>query len=82
MTDKNGGAAFPVPMSQQSYDNQQCEPYQTGMDLRDYFAARAMQAYMQWSLNEPIHEDDDRKKAAARYAKIGYEIADAMIAAR
>lgn len=79
MTDKNGGAAFPVPESNYMTDGSYSNP---GMTLRDYFAAKAMQTYMQWSLNEPVHEDDDRQKAAARYARIGYEIADAMIAAR
>ena len=45
--------------------------YDTGMDLRDYFAAKVMQGLMasQWQVDEP-------------YAEYVYKIADAMIEAR
>lgn len=53
-----------------------------GMTLRDYFAANIIIAYMNWSLDQPTREGEGREGAAARYAKVSYEIADAMIAAR
>ena len=45
--------------------------YDTGMDLRDYFAAKIMQGLMasQWQVDEP-------------YAVYCYKIADEMIKAR
>ena len=47
------------------------DSYDTGMDLRDYFAAHIMQGLMasQWQTEEP-------------YAIYVYKIADAMIEAR
>jgi hypothetical protein len=54
-----------------------------GMSLRDYFAAKALQSYMQWELGQPIDSGSDtRQKAAAKYARVAYEIADAMLKAR
>ena len=54
-----------------------------GMSLRDYFAAKAMQAYMGWALDQPTTDEaDTRQKAAAHYARVGYAIADAMLKAR
>lgn len=50
-----------------------------GMDLRDYFAAMALQSYMYWALNQQALKEDNKKKASARYARVAYEIADAMI---
>ncbi len=76
MSKDTGGPAFPV-----SYDHDTFQPshvdeakqLMSGMNLRDYFAAKAMQAsrsrqsqYVSW---------DD-------LAKDSYEIADAMLAAR
>lgn len=76
MSNDTGGPAFPV-----SYDHDTFQPshvdeakqLMSGMTLRDYFAAQAMQAsrsrqsqYVSW---------DD-------LAKDSYEIADAMLAAR
>ena len=46
----------------------------TGMTLRDYFAAKAMQTYMISEIWNP-----DTYKSAARSA---YEVADAMLKAR
>jgi len=50
------------------------EPY-TGMTLRDYFAAKAMQAMLS-SPNCPMKVDN------SELAKISYEVADAMLEAR
>lgn len=64
MSINDGGPAFPD-------DGQQ--NYTGGMTLRDYFAAKAMQAY--WS--DPDVAQDH--KTAAAWA---YEMADAMLKAR
>ena len=49
-------------------------PRQDGMDLRDYFAAKAMQALLNSSYYQSA--DDDK------IAKYAYEAADAMMEAR
>ena len=60
---ETGGHAFPL----------NCGSYQySGMTLRDYFAAKAMQA-MLYKEGEPPNED---------VAAWSYQVADAMIAAR
>ena len=46
-----------------------------GMDLRDYFAAKAMQGYL-------TSQSTWTKKRFVIYAKIAYEMADAMMEAR
>jgi hypothetical protein len=50
-----------------------------GMTLRDYFAAKAMQAFITGFLSgrEPVGEADDQP-----VARRAYEVADAMLAAR
>lgn len=49
-------------------------PYKSGMTLRDYFAAKAMVAYMQSDIwNHPTYK---------QAAKSSYELADAMLKAR
>lgn len=58
--DNVGGAAFPTPH----------DPLYLGMSLRDYFAAKAMQAIAQ----KYSHEGDVSRNA--------YKIADAMLKAR
>ena len=61
MNDKTGGPAFPS----QLYINAQ------GMDLRDYFAAKAMQTQV-------AHQDVDDYE----FAKWCYRMADRMLKAR
>jgi hypothetical protein len=74
----NGGPAFPRTASQGGFDT-----HEVGMMLRDYFAAKAMQAFMQWALvQKPFEDYNTAAKAAAGYAKASYLIADAMLAAR
>lgn len=54
-----------------------------GMTLRDYFAAKALDGFMHWALDQPHFKDyDTAAKAAAGYAKSAYLIADAMLAER
>ncbi len=58
---------------------------QDGMDLRDYFAAKAMQAYMKektgqvesWKGDKPIYRWQDHQ-----IAEFAYEMADYMMIAR
>jgi len=45
---------------------------QDGMDLRDYFAAKAMQGLLASSVHAPLDE----------FVKRAYEVADAMMEAR
>lgn len=69
MSKETGGPAFPVPDSEYQIQD-------TGMTLRDYFAAKAINAI----LSDPdagLLDDDLR-----RYAGISYRLADAMLKAR
>ena len=67
MTDKDtGGPAFPVGG-------------RTGMTLRDYFAAKAMQADMSTYSEDLIYESPDWFVARAEK---WYAVADAMLKAR
>ena len=54
----------------------QSNPVETGMDLRDYFAAKAMQAYV----TELMHKEADYVCGAV--AEMAYFMADAMMEAR
>jgi hypothetical protein len=76
--------AFPqkYPIDADSPHNSMFNPVERGMDLRDYFAAQAMQA---------IITNDNLLKQASEYhdagseasiAMLAYEQADAMIEAR
>ncbi len=65
MAKETGGAAFPKTSSQSSLN-------QDGMDLRDYFAAKAM----------PVIAYKKPLTPWATIAQNAYEAADAMIAER
>lgn len=69
----NGGPAFPV--YDHHADGQQFLAV-TGMDLRDYFAAKAMQAYF---TDPNVGFGSDVIEAGSQAA---YRIADAMLKAR
>ena len=75
MSKDTGGHAFPVPnMVQDGY-------IQYGMTLRDYFAAKAMQALLgcaEWRANL----DDENNSPSEFTAFSAYEMADAMLKAR
>jgi hypothetical protein len=62
---KTGGPAFPVAIDDQVLDD--------GMTLRDYFAAKAMQALITRA---------DKKGNESDYANTAYLMADAMLKAR
>lgn len=67
----DGGSAFPVVIPQANIG------WNSGMTLRDYFAAKAMQGAL--SGNHPITLANDCETWVAEAA---YAIADAMLAAR
>jgi hypothetical protein len=64
----DGGAAFP---QQQIYRDEDGKPWFEGMTLRDYFAAKAMQALI--SIDGGTLEKD---------AEAAYKMANAMLKAR
>jgi len=64
--------AFPRPASEAHQHGM--HPHQEGMDLRDYFAAQAMQGYMSRTLIEGFDEDV--------ISEMSYKVADAMMEAR
>lgn len=68
MKTSNGGPAFPTPTHNLAND---------GMTLRDYFAAKAMQAEI--AADEGLFKHQDLQ---FQVAKISYEMADAMLKAR
>ncbi len=48
-----------------------------GLELRDYFAAKAMQGFIQYSATKGIYTPPDNE-----LAKVSYDLADAMMKAR
>lgn len=70
--DHTGGPAFP-------HDDRARYTERAGMDLRDYFAAKAMQALVTGILagSEPVTREDD-----APLTRRAYELADSMLNAR
>ncbi|WP_147400283.1 hypothetical protein [Achromobacter sp. K91] len=73
----HGGPAFPVPLHPgQSYQGHApCD----GMTLRDFFAAKAMQAFLSGHITHYGHE---RHWPYAEMASEAFDVADAMLAAR
>lgn len=69
----DGGPAFPRPHSESDYG---FHDLQEGMTLRDYFAAKAMQALIEDGLKR------DGSATVRNVAKDAYRMADAMLAAR
>lgn len=84
MSKQTGGPAFPVetqlnPISGKEHRYQTGDNYLyqfPGMTLRDYFAAKAMQA---WLSQIPPEEMEGMMN---RWAENSYEFADAMLKAR
>ena len=73
MTDKTGGAAFPVPANE-------LHGTDTGMTLRDYFASKCISSIIS-TLNGPVVLEQF-KGEFDMYAKQAYIMADAMLKAR
>lgn len=65
-----GGSAFPIPAS---------DMQGTGMSLRDYFAAKAMQAMIGNTDKDGMSRGSN---GVSKFAKYAYEYADAMLKAR
>lgn len=78
MSNRDGGPAFPRSEMRSSYGLGTIDDGAEGMTLRDYFAAKAMQALMQIEdVSMPNFE------VSAKYiADRAYEYADSMLAAR
>jgi hypothetical protein len=73
---KDGGSAFPMPAH--TDQNGTRVPMAGGMNLRDYFAAKALQGYMVGL--KPVQ--DIGPGMLDRIAEGMYSMADAMLAAR
>lgn len=73
--------AFPGITIEQRGDpvyNAPTRVYYSGMTLRDYFAAKAMQGYiMRWSIDKKFEFGDPES-----VSKMSYEFADAMLQER
>jgi hypothetical protein len=73
---KDGGAAFPQPCTSNGYQaNSPFEVAGGGMTLRDYFAAKAIQAII-------IGNGADECAMGIGAARDAYIVADAMLSAR
>lgn len=74
MSKDNGGYAFPIPNADfQTFEPKTVDEYrriQSGMTLRDYFAAKAMSSMVDSFTDENV------------LAETAYVIADAMLEAR
>lgn len=75
----DGGPAFPLSGGVDQLES----PFLVqGMSLRDYFAAKAMQAAITGAHGIGSAPDDQRLQAWAAVSRVSYEIADAMLKAR
>lgn len=73
----DGGSAFPVLQQKNAHD--EIEMYaEPGMTLRDYFAAKVMQAIYMRLGGSPVTDTDSTGYMAAN----AYAMADAMLEAR
>ena len=83
-TANTGGPAFPQP--DMVDDGALISQGSSGMTLRDYFAAKAMQAHLsaQWEClyKTPIGEDLANRWTDEDVAFCAYDIADAMVKVR
>lgn len=77
-TKNTGGAAFPDPAAERKYAD--CEGYEHGMTLRDYFAAKAMVAVI--LCENKAHREGYRFDGWQSLAEDCYNWADAMLKAR
>ncbi|QPB12595.1 hypothetical protein [Providencia phage PSTCR7lys] len=76
MTDKTGGSAFPIPATE-------LHGTHTGMTLRDYLAAKAMQGDLaSQSVSLGHFANDASEESLVNRAEFYYRMADAMLKAR
>ncbi len=66
----NGGSAFPLPLGSETVSGAD------GMTLRDYFAAKAMQAWLTQI------DPEEMEEMMERWAENSYEFADCMLKVR
>lgn len=78
---ETGGPAFPFKFA---HSNNEYISGEDGMDLRDYFAAKAMQALITKGEQIAVHTEKGTLLLPARQGIPGlaYEYADAMLEAR
>lgn len=77
-TNQTGGPAFPLAASEYSGNGPE-----RGMTLRDYFAAKAMQAMFSSPQAMAAAASNTKNQAATVFLAIAsYEMADAMLQAR
>ena len=89
MSEKNGGAAFPVYPRIQGANSIEVQDA-TGMSLRDYFAAKALVALIaepkwfddQTPVVDNVTDGEEWESVIDRFAVASYRIADAMLRAR
>jgi hypothetical protein len=75
-SNKTGGPAFPIARDDAFPKDSEAGKPKSGMSLRDYFAAKAMQGLLAQSQGTALLSDIDD---GASYA---YKMADAMLRAR
>jgi hypothetical protein len=86
MSRNDGGPAFPLPEGQVLHNPEHgfveaedhARYHESGMSLRDYFAAKAMQGFSA----SPSMIDSNDSRAIAYVAAASYAMADAMLATR
>jgi hypothetical protein len=78
--DKDGGAAFPSLETFQKFDEEKGRYVDStsGMTLRDYFAAAAMQGIIAAPTDTGLNKDSHPEEIAV----VAFHIADAMLEAR
>lgn len=75
----NGGPAFPQPCAENGWaSNNEYGQAGGGLSLRDYFAAKAMQAYV----TQELIRCKSGQSVDSAIAEMAYEVADAMLAER
>jgi hypothetical protein len=87
---EDGGSAFLHAERDQEWDERPARyndvyHWTDGMTLRDYFAAKAMSAWLTGSSIHPaapIHDEGEKKEKLGRLAAMSFAVADAMIEAR
>ena len=94
MSEKDGGPAFPAKSTAFAVPDTIPREYieqitsmpvtHTGMTLRDYFAAQAMQGICATCDSDGVWQSglNDEQAGLYRIARLSYQMADAMLAAR
>jgi hypothetical protein len=79
MSKDNGGPAFPVAEQYDERGGTYTQYGSEGMTLRDYFAAKAMQAMLS---NPTMRSTDNSISDAEAFANASYIMADGLLAER